>query len=44
MKRKVIVTCALTGNAPFNPKHPNFPVTPAQIAGRVRELERLTRF
>lgn len=30
--RKVIVTCAVTGNAPFNPKHPNFPVTPQQIA------------
>lgn len=33
MKRKVMVTCAVTGNAPFNPKHPNFPVTPKQIAG-----------
>lgn len=32
MKRKVMVTCAVTGNAPFNPKHPNFPVTPKQIA------------
>lgn len=32
MKRKVFVTCAVTGNAPFNPKHPNFPVTPRQIA------------
>ncbi len=31
-KRKVIITCAVTGNAPVNPKHPNFPVTPAQIA------------
>ena len=31
MKRKVILTCAVTGNAPFNPKHPNFPVTPAEI-------------
>jgi uncharacterized protein (DUF849 family) len=37
MKRKVIVTCALTGNAPFNPKHPNFPVTPAQIAAAAAE-------
>ena len=27
-----MVTCAVTGNAPFNPKHPNFPVTPKQIA------------
>lgn len=34
MKRseKVIITCAVTGNAPFNPRHPAFPVTPAQIA------------
>jgi len=32
MSRKVIVTCAITGGSPFNPKHPNFPVTPAQIA------------
>jgi len=31
-KRKVMITCAVTGNAPFNPKHPNFPVTPKQIA------------
>ncbi len=32
MKRKVVLTCAVTGNAPFNPKHPCFPVTPAEIA------------
>lgn len=34
MKRtnKVIVSCAVTGGAPFNPKHPAFPVTPEQIA------------
>lgn len=32
MKRKVIITCAVTGNGPFNPKHPNFPVTPKEIA------------
>lgn len=30
--KKIIITCAVTGGAPFNPKHPNFPVTPAQIA------------
>lgn len=30
--RKVILTCAVTGNAPFNRKHPNFPITPKQIA------------
>ncbi|MCY1292998.1 3-keto-5-aminohexanoate cleavage enzyme [compost metagenome] len=32
MSRKVILTCAVTGNAPFNPKHPSMPITPAQIA------------
>ena len=34
MKRskKVIITCAVTGGAEFNRKHPAFPVTPAQIA------------
>ncbi|MEP7247623.1 MAG: 3-keto-5-aminohexanoate cleavage protein [Gammaproteobacteria bacterium] len=30
--RKVILTCAVTGNAPFNRRHPAFPVTPEQIA------------
>lgn len=30
--RPVILTCAVTGEGPFNPKHPDFPVTPAQIA------------
>ncbi|MEM8985531.1 MAG: 3-keto-5-aminohexanoate cleavage protein [Pseudomonadota bacterium] len=29
---KVIITCAVTGGAPFNPDHPCFPVTPQQIA------------
>ena len=29
---KVIITCAVTGNAPFNPRHPAFPVTPKEIA------------
>lgn len=37
MNRKVILTCAVTGDAPFNPKHPNFPVTPAQICDAVVE-------
>jgi uncharacterized protein (DUF849 family) len=32
LDRKIILTCAVTGNAPFNRKHPAFPVTPAQIA------------
>lgn len=30
--RKVILTCAVTGNAPFNTNHPCFPVTPKEIA------------
>lgn len=30
--KKLILTCAVTGNAPFNRKHPAFPVTPAQIS------------
>ena len=37
MKRKVMLTCAVTGNAPFNPRHPDFPVTPKQIAAAVAE-------
>ena len=37
MKRKVILTCAVTGNAPFNPKHPNFPVSPKEIAAACEE-------
>lgn len=36
-KRKIIVTCAVTGNAPFNRDHPHFPVTPKQIAAAVEE-------
>lgn len=32
MKRKVMVTCAVTGNAAFNPRHPKFPVSPKEIA------------
>ena len=35
--RKVILTCAVSGNAPFNPRHPCFPVTPEQIADAVVE-------
>jgi hypothetical protein len=37
LERKVILTCAVTGNARFNPKHPDFPVTPKQIAAAVAE-------
>jgi uncharacterized protein (DUF849 family) len=38
--RKVIITCAVTGNAPFNPRHPAFPVTPEQIAAACLEAAR----
>lgn len=37
MSRKIILTCAVTGNAPFNPKHPAMPVTPVQIANACLE-------
>lgn len=38
MKRKVVLTCAVTGNAPLNPKYPyTYPVTPVQIVDAVRE-------
>jgi len=36
-KRKVIITCAVTGGQTFNPKHPNFPITPQEIADAVAE-------
>jgi uncharacterized protein (DUF849 family) len=38
--RKVIITCAVSGNAPFNPRHPAFPVTPEQIAAACVESAR----
>lgn len=38
--RKPIITCAVTGNAPFNRRHPAFPVTPEQIAAACVEAAR----
>ncbi|MBB3650090.1 uncharacterized protein (DUF849 family) [Rhizobium sp. BK619] len=32
MKRKVVLTCAVTGDGPIHPRYPDYPVTPAQIA------------
>lgn len=32
MKRKIVLTCAVTGDGPIHPRFPNYPVTPAQIA------------
>lgn len=39
MKRKVILTCAVTGENRYNSKHPAFPVTPAQIADAAFEAQ-----
>ena len=32
MTKKTILTCSVTGGAPYNKKHPSMPVTPKQIA------------
>jgi uncharacterized protein (DUF849 family) len=39
MKRKVILTCACTGENRYNRKHPSFPVTPEQIANAAIEAQ-----
>lgn len=39
MSRKVILTCAPTGENRYNREHPNFPVTPAQIADAAFEAQ-----
>jgi uncharacterized protein (DUF849 family) len=38
--RKVIITCAVSGNAPFNRRHPKFPVAPVEIAAACLEAAR----
>jgi len=38
-KRKVILTCAVTGGNQFNRKHPKFPITPAEIADAAFEAQ-----
>lgn len=38
--RKVVITCAVTGNAPFNHRHPAFPVLPKEIAAACVEAAR----
>jgi uncharacterized protein (DUF849 family) len=38
--RKVVITCAVTGNAPFNRRHPAFPVSPKDIAAACIEAAR----
>lgn len=32
VKRKVILACAVTGDGPLNPRYPDYPISPAQIA------------
>jgi uncharacterized protein (DUF849 family) len=39
MSRKVILTCAVVGENKYNRAHPNFPVTPQQIADAALEAE-----
>ncbi len=39
MNQKVILTCAVTGESAFNRDHPNFPITPQQIADAALEAE-----
>ena len=40
MKRKVMLTCAVTGENEFNRRHPAFPVKPEDIAAAALEAER----
>jgi len=39
MTRKVILTCAVVGENQYNQAHPNFPITPQQIADAALEAE-----
>lgn len=39
MTRPVILTCAVTGEAPFNRAHPSFPVTPQEIADAAKDAQ-----
>jgi len=39
MSSKVILTCAVTGENQYNKAHPNFPITPQQIADAALEAE-----
>ncbi|WP_437883106.1 3-keto-5-aminohexanoate cleavage protein [Pseudomonas sp. LRF_L74] len=40
MKRKVVLTCAVTGDGPLHPKYPDYPITPEQIANACLEAAR----
>jgi uncharacterized protein (DUF849 family) len=39
MSRKIILTCAVVGENAYNRAHPNFPITPRQIADAALEAE-----
>jgi uncharacterized protein (DUF849 family) len=39
MSRKVIITCAVVGENRYNRAHPNFPITPQQIADATFEAQ-----
>jgi len=39
MSRKVILTCAVVGENQYNQAHPNFPITPQQIADAALEAD-----
>ena len=39
MTKKIILTCAVTGESQYNKAHPNFPTTPQQIADAALEAE-----
>ena len=39
MYRKIILTCAVNGEGQYNQAHPNFPITPKQIADAALEAE-----
>jgi uncharacterized protein (DUF849 family) len=39
MSRKIILTCAVTGENRYNKEHPDFPVTPEQIADAAFEAQ-----
>jgi uncharacterized protein (DUF849 family) len=38
-KRRVMLTCAVTGGSAFNRRHPKFPITPVQIADAAIEAQ-----
>ena len=39
MSKKIILTCAVVGENQYNQTHPNFPITPQQIADAALEAE-----